>query len=94
MAQNIVYTGVRLPNNHQFDASVSKRFAYNERMNLQLRLDAFNLLNHPNWSQVGGTGANTYGTSPTKDSWGTITKRPTGPESLSRELQISGKTTF
>lgn len=94
VAQNVVYTGVRLPNNHQFDASVSKRFAYNERVNLQLRLDAFNLLNHPNWSQVGGTGANNYGTDPTKDSWGTITKGPTGPENFSRELQLSGKITF
>ena len=94
VAQNVVYTGVRLPNNHQFDASLSKRFAYSERLNLQLRVDAFNLLNHPNWSQVGGTGANNYNTDPTKDSWGTITKGPTGPENFSRELQLSGKITF
>jgi hypothetical protein len=94
VAQNIVYTGVRLPNNHQFDASASKRFAYNEHINLQLRIDAFNLLNHPNWSQVGGTGANNFGTDPTKDSWGTITKGPTGPENFSRELQLSGKINF
>ena len=94
VAQNIVFTGVRLPNNHSFDVSASKRFAYNERMNLQLRVDAFNVLNHPNWSQVGGTGANSYGTDPTKDSWGTITQGPTGPENFSRELQLSAKITF
>ena len=94
VAQNIVFTGVRLPNNHQFDASASKRFAYSERVNLQLRVDAFNLLNHPNWSQVGGTGANNFGTDPTTDSWGTITKGPTGPENFSRELQLSGKLVF
>jgi len=94
VAHNIVYTGVRLPNNHQFDASASKRLAFNERVNLQLRIDAFNVLNHPNWSQPGGTGANNFGTDPTKDSWGTITKGPTGPENFSRELQLSGKITF
>lgn len=94
VAQNVVYTGVRLPNNHQFDASLSKRFAYSERANLQLRVDVFNLLNHPNWSQVGGSGANNFGTDPTNDSWGTITKGPTGPENFSRELQLSGKITF
>ncbi len=94
VAQNIVYTGVRLPNNHQFDGSISKRFAYNERANLQLRLDVFNILNHPNFSQVGGSGANNFGTDPTSDAWGTITKGPTGPENFSRELQLSAKITF
>ncbi len=94
VAQNIVYTGVRLPSNHQFDASVSKRFAYNERANLQLRVDIFNLLNHPNWSQVGGTNSNNYGTDPTKDTWGNIQEGPQGPENFSRELQLSGKITF
>ncbi len=92
--QNIVYTGVRLPAQHQFDASVSKRIAYNERINLQLRVDVFNLLNHPNWSQVSGTGQNLYSIDPTSSNWGTIQKGPQGPTNFSRELQLSGKLVF
>jgi hypothetical protein len=88
--RNINFTGVREPANHQFDVSLSKRFAWNERANLQLRLDAFNVLNHPNW-----TYGNSYSNDPTSDNWGTIQKGPQSPTgSLPRDLQISGKITF
>jgi len=88
--RNVVYWGVRLPANHQFDVSLSKRFAWNERVNLQLRLDAFNVLNHPNW-----TYGNNYSTDPTNDNFGTIQKGPESPSgSLPRDLQISGKISF
>jgi Carboxypeptidase regulatory-like domain/TonB dependent receptor len=94
VAQNIIYSGVRLPATHEFDVSVSKRFAWNERANLQLRLDALNVLNHPNWSQVGGTGSYGFSTDPTNVNWGTIQKGPQGPANAARELQISGKLNF
>jgi hypothetical protein len=94
VAQNIVYSGVRLPATHEFDVSLSKRFAWNERANLQLRLDALNVLNHPNWSQVGGTGSYGFSNDPTNINWGTIQKGPMGPANASRELQISGKFNF
>jgi hypothetical protein len=88
--RNVVYWGVRLPANHQFDVSLSKRFAWNERANLQLRLDAFNVLNHPNW-----TFGDNYSTDPTNDNFGTIQKGPESPSgSLPRDLQLSGKITF
>jgi hypothetical protein len=87
---NVNYTGVRLPGNHQFDVSLSKRFAWNERANLQLRLDAFNVLNHPNW-----TYNSSYSNDPTSDNFGTIQKGPSAPNgSAPRDLQISGKITF
>jgi hypothetical protein len=87
---NIDFTGVREPANHQFDVSVSKRFAWNERANVQLRLDAFNALNHPNW-----TYGDSYKNDPTNDNWGTIRKGPDSPYgALPRDLQISGKITF
>ena len=89
--RNIVFSGVRLPAQHQFDASLSKRIAYNERANLQLRVDVFNLLNHPNWSQNGGTGFYGFSNDPTSTNWGTIQKGPEGPSNNSRELQLSGK---
>ncbi len=88
--QNVVYWGVRQPANHQFDVSLSKRFAYNERANLQLRLDAFNVLNHPNW-----TYGDSYSSDPTNDNFGTIQKGPQSPYgSLPRDLQLSAKITF
>ena len=90
--RNVVYWGVRLPANHQFDVSLSKRFAVkpDSRVNLQLRLDAFNALNHPNW-----TYGNNYSTDPTNDNFGTIQKGPSSPGGeLPRDLQISGKITF
>ena len=90
--RNVVYWGVRLPANHQFDVSLSKRFALHpdSRTNLQLRLDAFNALNHPNW-----TYGNNYSNDPTSDNFGTIQKGPSGPGGeLPRDLQISGKITF
>ena len=90
--QNVVYWGVRLPANHQFDVSLSKRLALNKdgRTNLQLRLDAFNVLNHPNW-----TYGDNYSNDPTSDNFGTIQKGPQQPYgSLPRDLQLSGKITF
>jgi hypothetical protein len=94
VANNVIYSGVRMPASHQFDASGSKRFAYNDRFNLQLRVDVFNVLNHPNWSQNGGTGFNNFSTDPTVDTWGAISKGPTGPENFARELQLSAKIVF
>ena len=35
---------------YQFDAQVSRIFPIHERLNLDLRLEAFNALNHPNFS--------------------------------------------
>ena len=88
--RNIVDTGVRNPASHQFDVSLSKRFAYKDRLNLQLRLDAFNVLNHPNWNYNVN-----YSTDPTNDNFGTIQKGPQGPYgSNPRDLQLSAKLAF
>lgn len=90
VGQNIVYTGVREVGQHQFDVSASKRFAWNEKANLQLRLDAINVLNHPNFTGY----KESYTNDPTNLNWGTIQKGPTGPSNGGRELQLSGKVTF
>jgi hypothetical protein len=81
---NTVYWGVRVGAVHEFDASLSKRFAWNEKLTLQTRLDAFNILNHPNWN-------NSFNSDPTSIDWGTVSKGPSGPGTPVRDLQISGK---
>ena len=41
------------PGTEVFDLALQRRFALTERMGLQLRLESFNLLNHPNWGIPG-----------------------------------------
>ena len=38
----------------QVDFSVGRKFSITERVNLQFRADAFNLFNHPNFTNPGG----------------------------------------
>jgi hypothetical protein len=76
--------GARLSAVHEFDASMSKKFSLNDKIALQTRLDAFNVLNHPNWT-------NGFNSDPTSLDWGTISKGPSGPGTPARDLQISGK---
>ena len=44
---NLARNSARGPNNYQVDASLSRIFPIYERLNLQLRLEGFNLFNHP-----------------------------------------------
>ena len=98
--QNVVYSGVRYPGTVYFDASISKRFTYNDHVSFQIRLDANNALNHPNFSY--GTGAFSNQTSvpdaitndPTSNNFGTIQKGPESPGNLPREIQLAGKLFF
>ena len=82
---NVVYWGVRQPAYHEFSVSLPKAFTYNEKVSLQTRLDAFNVLNRPNWAGSG------YTNDPTSNNRGTVEKGPQGPGSPVRDLQISGK---
>jgi Carboxypeptidase regulatory-like domain/TonB dependent receptor len=79
-----VYTGIRLPRSHQFDADLSKNFAIHENLHLQVRVSAFNVLNHPLWCENpdGSTNDSTFGE---------IERGPTGQSNLPRELQLSAK---
>jgi len=83
MSVNKVYTGVRNPAKHQFDANFSKWIDLTHGYRLQVRADAFNVLNHPIWSG--------YSSDPTSTSWGTITKGNNSPSNSPRRLQISAK---
>ncbi|HEY6306542.1 MAG TPA: carboxypeptidase regulatory-like domain-containing protein [Candidatus Angelobacter sp.] len=70
------------------DFSVIKNTKVTERMNVQFRADAFDLLNHPNYGQPGGTVGSA--------SFGLIgsTRFPTGDSGSSRQLQLALKLQF
>ena len=81
---NNIYTGIRLPRSHQFDANLSKNFSILEGLKLQVRMEAFNVLNHPLWAEQPDNSTN-------DSSFGTITRGPTGQSNLPRQMQLSAK---
>jgi hypothetical protein len=83
-SQDVGYSGIREAGVRQFDTSFSKNFAIHENLKLQIRMDAFNVLNHPEWTG----GANTT----TSDAnLGVINKGPTGSSINPRHVQLSAK---
>ena len=81
---NVAYTGIRIPSLYQFDTNLSKNFGLYENLKLQLRLEAFNALNHPLWQEGYDSTAN----SPT---FGAILKGPWGQSNLPRQVQVALK---
>ena len=81
---NLIYSGVRIPNDNQFDANLSKNFAIWERLRLQLRLEAFDVLNHPQWQEG-------YDAGPQDSTFGEISRGPSNQSNLPREVQIAVK---
>lgn len=55
---NVVYTGIRQPTGFFFDTNLAKNFSIVERVKLQLRLESFNVLNHPLFQNGFNTGLN------------------------------------
>jgi hypothetical protein len=58
---NISRNSFRGPANYQFDAQISRIFPIHESLNVTLRLEAFNVLNHPNFNLPTGTTTGTPG---------------------------------
>jgi hypothetical protein len=81
---NNIYTGIRLPRNLQTDVNLSKNFAIYENLNLQVRVEAFNVFNHPLWSENPDNGTN-------DSTFGLIQRGPTGQSNLPRQMQLSAK---
>ncbi|MSV34873.1 MAG: TonB-dependent receptor [Bryobacterales bacterium] len=79
-----IYRGPKLAN---LDVSLFKSFAVTERVNLQFRAEAFNLLNHTNFANPNGTVFSGAAVSP---SAGLITRTVT----FSRQLQFGLKLVF
>ena len=76
------------------DASLVKSFALGGRRALQVRIEAFNVPNHPNFAIPSGriafTGVATNGSPVIAPTWGRITSTVT----TSRQIQIGAKVTF
>lgn len=81
---NLVYSGIRIPSDNQFDANLSKNFAIWERVKLQVRLEAFDVLNHPQWQDG-------YDAGPQDSTFGEISRGPSNQSNLPREVQIAVK---
>jgi len=84
LSSNVRFFPTRFGNLRQdgannFDLSVVKNTYVTERVNLQLRLEAFNAMNHPEFDAPS--------LSPTSSGFGKITNQP----NLSRALQIGGR---
>ena len=80
----------------QVDVSLARTFALSERINLQFRTDAFNVLNHPNFTNpLGLINANPiYLSSRSMLNQGLGGLNPLFQEGGPRSLQISLKLTF
>jgi hypothetical protein len=86
---NNSYTGIRLGPKNQFDANVGKNFALPKGMKFQMRIDAFNVLNH-----VQSTSTN-FDTSTSSGTFGTLQLGTSRGSDLSpRYIQIDGRISF
>jgi hypothetical protein len=76
---------IRGPGTEQIDVNLSKNFKFTQRISMQLRMEEFNVLNHPTW--YGEVDMN-----PTDTNFGTVNKILTGGQSNSpRTGQLGAK---
>jgi hypothetical protein len=81
------YGTVRNPYLNNWNVGLRKNFPIHESIRLQLRLDAFNALNHPQFGNVDTTPSDTY--------FGWIGGSPVPSQvNTPRQIQIAGKLYF
>ena len=86
---NIVYSGIRYQRIVDDDANVSKNFKIFERMTFQLRMDAFNVMNHVIQNSSG------YDTTVGDQNFGTYQMGTSGGGNyFNRQIQLSGHLTW
>jgi Carboxypeptidase regulatory-like domain len=92
---NVSRNAFRTPSFFQFDAQISRTFPIHERFNLVFRLEAFNVLNHPNFAFSSATQSltsSTFGQLSTTPS--TTSTDPPNPTFSARVFQGSVKVVF
>jgi hypothetical protein len=89
---NVVYTGIRVPPTWLWDANLSKNFAIVEKVKLQFRLEAFNVLNHPEFGN--NAWGNSYDTSNQDDPMFGVIQKIYGQSNQPREVQLGLKLTW
>lgn len=78
------------PSFKNFDFSIAKTTKITERFSHELRVEAFDIFNHPNFANPGLTaqfGSSTFGVI-------SATRAPTGDAGSSRQLQLAMKLIF
>jgi hypothetical protein len=96
--RNLVYG----PGFEDVDFSIAKRTSFFKRYAIEIKMDAFNILNHPNFGAPSNEFVVTQPTTPggpitvTAGNFGQIstTRFPSGDVGSSRQLQLSGKFIF
>jgi hypothetical protein len=76
-----------MPGTYRFDANVSKSFKLTETKALQFRMDAINVLNHPN--PLPGGGATLSINSTSGGEFGYLTNAKTGTRSFQAQLRLT-----
>ena len=82
---NVPDPGVYNPRGQQLDLSMSKSFPVWNRVNLELRFEGYNVLNHPSWQGSG------YWGDPTDPHFGTINMIYNGQTNIPRNVQLTAK---
>jgi hypothetical protein len=74
----------------QFDAQLSRSFPIGEKLNVLLRLEGFNVLNHPDFANPGASGAgNSTASNPSSGSFGEITATANSARVFQGGLKVS-----
>jgi hypothetical protein len=86
---NVGRYAFRTPGNYFVDLSVSRTFAIHERLNFQLRMESFNVLNHPNFGPVNAANAGAFTLTQNNGTFGNVTGAMDP-----RIFQLAGKFNF
>jgi hypothetical protein len=86
---NIGRNAFRTPNFYNVDLSLSRTFPVHERLNFQLRMEGFNIFNHPNFTPTSASNASAFVAAQNNTAFGNITGAADP-----RIFQLAGKFTF
>jgi hypothetical protein len=80
---HVYFLGISLPFANAV-AFLSKNFSIMEGLKLQMRMEAFNVLNHPLWAEQPDNSTN-------DTTFGMIQRGPSGQSNMPRQMQLSAK---